>query len=148
MCLRTMDIKKVSSVKSLRELLTRTAWLSQIKKHQSQISKKKSELVFTLRLKHQWKTRTYTQNSQNKIQFLHWKTLRKWKSKDQVAKEDKSNKFYKIECSNCEAVHFSDFKQSFKSRSDENKRSVKNYDREKNDFDKHCWEENHNFKWN
>ena len=33
------------------------------------------------------------------------------------------------------------------SRSDEHKRSVKNYDCEKNEIAKHGWEADHNFSW-
>ena len=50
------------------------------------------------------------------------------KSKDQVATENKDNIVYKIDCSNCEAVYFNESKQSLKLHSDEQKRSVKNYD--------------------
>ena len=40
------------------------------------------------------------------------------KPKDRVATEDKNNIVYKIECSNCEAVYFSESKRSLKSRLD------------------------------
>ena len=38
-------------------------------------------------------------------------------------------------------------KRSLKSRSDEQKRSVRNEDCDKNKTAKHCWEANHNFSW-
>ena len=50
--------------------------------------------------------------------------------------------------SNCEAVYFCGSKRSLKSRSDEHKRYVKNYDCDKNEIAKHVWEANHNFNWN
>ena len=50
------------------------------------------------------------------------------KPKDQVATEDKNNIVYQIDCNNCEAVYFGESKQSLKSRSDEQKRSVRNCD--------------------
>ena len=39
-------------------------------------------------------------------------------------------------------------KRSFKSRSDEHKRSVRNCDCEKSETAKYCWEADHNFSWN
>ena len=50
-------------------------------------------------------------------------------------------------CSKCEAVYCGESKRSLKLRSDEYKRSVKNYDCEKNEIAKHCWEADHNFSW-
>ena len=41
------------------------------------------------------------------------------KPKDRVATENKNNIIYEIDCSNCEAVYFSESKRSLKSRSDE-----------------------------
>ena len=49
--------------------------------------------------------------------------------------------------SNCEAVYFSESKQSLKSRSDEHKRYIRNCDRGKNGIAKHFWEANHNINW-
>ena len=62
-------------------------------------------------------------------------TLRKllFQPKDQVATEDKSNIVYEIDCSNCEAVYFGESKRSLKPRSDEHKKSVRNWDCDKND---------------
>ena len=67
------------------------------------------------------------------------------KPKDRVATEDKNNIVYEIDCSNCEVVYFSESKQSSKLRSDEQKRSVRNYDCDKNETAKHCWEADHSF---
>ena len=76
-------------------------------------------------------------------------TLRKLlcKPKDRVATEDKNDIVYKIDCSNCLAVYFSESKRSLKSRSDEHKRSVRSCDCDKNEIAKHCWEADHNFNW-
>ena len=72
--------------------------------------------------------------------FYTEKTLRKLlcKPKDRVAAEDKNNIVYEIDCSNCEAVYFSESKWSLKSCSDEHKRSVRNCDYDKNQIVKHC----------
>ena len=69
-----------------------------------------------------------------------------------LAKEDpdksKINIGYEIDCSNGEAsVYFGESKGSFKSRSDEQKRSATNCDCEKNEIKKHCLEVDHNFSW-
>ena len=42
---------------------------------------------------------------------------------------------------------FGESKRSLKSCSDEHKRSVRNYDCDKNKVAKHCWEADHNFSW-
>ena len=47
----------------------------------------------------------------------------------------------------CEAVYFGECKQSSKSRSYEHKRSIRNRDCDKSEIAKHCWEANHNFRW-
>ena len=64
-------------------------------------------------------------------------TLRKlfFKLKDRVATEDKNNIVYEIHCSNCEAVYFNKSKRSLKSRSDEHKRSFRNFYCDKNKID-------------
>ena len=67
------------------------------------------------------------------------------KAKDRVATEDKHNIVYEIDCSNCEAVYFGESKRSLKWRSDEQKRSVRNCDYDKNELGNHCWEADHNF---
>ena len=76
-------------------------------------------------------------------------TLRKLlcKRKDRVATEDKNNIDYEIDCSSCQAVYFGESKRSLKSRSDEHKRSVRNFDCDKNGIAKHCWEADQNFNW-
>ena len=58
--------------------------------------------------------------------FYTEKTLHKllFKPKDRVAKEDKNNITYEIDCSNCEAGS----KRSLKSHSDKQKRPVRNCD--------------------
>ena len=66
------------------------------------------------------------------------------KPKNWVAIED-NNIVHETEYSNCEAVHFAKSKWPLKSRSDEQKRSVRNCDCEKNKIAKHCWEPDHNF---
>ena len=78
--------------------------------------------------------------------FYSENTLRKLlcKPKDRVVTEDKNNIVYEIDCSNCEAVSFSESNRSLKLRSDERKRSVRNYDCDKNEIAKHCWESDHN----
>ena len=81
--------------------------------------------------------------------FCTEKTLRKLlcKPKDPVATEDKNNIVYEIDCSNCQAVYFSESKWSLKSHSDEHKRSIRNCDCDKNEIAKHYWEADHNFNW-
>ena len=69
------------------------------------------------------------------------------KPKARVDTEDKNNIVYEIDCSNCEAVYFSEPKQSLKSRSDEHKMSARNCDYCKDEIPKQCWEADHNFSW-
>ena len=69
------------------------------------------------------------------------------KPKDRVAAEDKNNIAYEIDCGNCQAVYFGESKRFLKSRSDEDKRSVRNCDCDKNESAKHCWEADRNFNW-
>ena len=59
----------------------------------------------------------------------------------------KNNIVYEIHCNNCKAVYFGESKRPLKSHSGEQKRSVRNYDREKNEIAKHCWEADHDFSW-
>ena len=79
--------------------------------------------------------------------FYTEKTLRKllWNPKDRVAAEDKNNIVYEIACSNCEGK--GEAKRSLKSRSDEDKRSVRNCHCDKNEIAKQCWETDHHFNW-
>ena len=67
--------------------------------------------------------------------------------KDQVATESKNNITSETDCSNCEAVYFGESKWSLKSRSDECKRSIRNWNCEKNKIAKHNWETDDNFSW-
>ena len=60
---------------------------------------------------------------------------------DQVATESKNNITSEIDCSNCKAVYFGESKWSLKSRSDEYKRSIRNWDCEKNKIAKHNWKQ-------
>ena len=69
------------------------------------------------------------------------------KPKDRVATDDKNNIVSEIDCSNCEAVYFSESKGSLKLHSDEHKRSVRNCDCDKTETAKHCWEADNNFSW-
>ena len=69
------------------------------------------------------------------------------KPKDQVARENKNNIVYEIDSTNCKEIYFNESKWSLKSHSDENKKSVKNCDCEKNETAKHCWEADHNLSW-
>ena len=69
------------------------------------------------------------------------------KPKDKIAKEDKNNTIYEIDCSSCEALYFRESKWSLNSRSDKHKTSVKNCDCEKNEIAKYCCEADHNFSW-
>ena len=49
--------------------------------------------------------------------------------------------------SNCQAVYFGESKLSLKSRSDEDKRYVRNCNCDQNEIAKHCWEADHNLNW-
>ena len=71
--------------------------------------------------------------------FYTKNTLRKLlcKPKYRVATEDKNNIVYEIDCSNCEPVYFGESKRSLKSRFDKLKRSVRNFDCDKNEIAKH-----------
>ena len=81
------------------------------------------------------------------IKYDQLSTLNKLlcKPKDQVATEDKYNIVYEI--SNCQTVYFFESKQSLKLHSDEQKRSIKNCNCDKNEIVKHYWEADHNFNW-
>ena len=95
-----------------------------------------SEKLWRILRSHKIRSNFYTENTLTKLLC---------KPKDRVAKEDKNNIIYEINCSNCEAVYFGESKRSLKSRSDEHKRSVRNCDCDKNETAKHCWEADHNF---
>ena len=81
--------------------------------------------------------------------FYPESTLRKLlcKPKDRVVTEDKNNIVYEIDGSNCEVVYFGESKQFLKSHSDEHKRSIKNFNCEKNETAKYCWEADYNSGW-
>ena len=84
----------------------------------------------------------------HKIRSIFYTEMTLWKlckSKDRVATEDKNKIVYEIDCSNCQAVYFGESKWSLKSRSDEQKRSVRNCNCDKNEIAKHCWEADYNF---
>ena len=88
-----------------------------------------SEKLWRILRSHKIRSNFYTENTLTKLLC---------KPKDRVAKEDKNNIIYEINCSNCEAVYFGESKRSLKSRSVEHKRSVRNCNCDKNEIDKHC----------
>ena len=147
-----MDIAKALLVKSFSELLTITACLYHNNKIKLQIFKRKRS---------EWVHRSlpYIEGSGEKLRgrsgsheirliFYNERTLHKLlgKSKDRVASKNKNNIVYEISLL-YKAVYFVECKQSLKSFLDEQKRSVKNCDCEKNEFAKHDWEVDHNFIW-
>ena len=69
------------------------------------------------------------------------------KPKDQVATGDENNIVYEINCSSNNMVYFSESKRFSKSLPDEQKRSLRKCDCDKNKIAKHYWEANHNFNW-
>ena len=97
-----------------------------------------SEKLWCILRFHEIKSTFYTENTLRKLLC---------KTKNRVATEDKNNIIYEIDCTNCEAVYFGESKRSLKLHSDEHKRSVRNYDCDKNEIAKHCWEAYHNFSW-
>ena len=70
-----------------------------------------------------------------------------FKPKDRVATEDKNNIVYEIDCSNSKAVYFDESERSLKLPSDEDKRSTRNCDCDKNEITKHFREADHNLSW-
>ena len=133
-----MDIRKTLLVKFLRELLTVIACLSHRGRYQEE------EIRMSINLPYVEGTSEKLQHilRSNKIisTFYIESTLRKLlcKPKDSVATEDKNNIVHEIDCSISEAVYFGESKRSLKSRSDKYKRSVKNFDFDKNEIVKHC----------
>ena len=81
--------------------------------------------------------------------FYTTNTLRKQlcKPKDPVTTEYKNNIVYQTDRRNCEVVYFGKSKRSSKLRSDQDKRSIKTCDCEKNEIAKQCWEADCNFSW-
>ena len=67
--------------------------------------------------------------------------------KDWGATEDKNKLVYETDCNNWEAVYFGESKRSWNSHSDEHKISLRKCDCEKNEIANHCWEADHNFRW-
>ena len=61
--------------------------------------------------------------------------------------EGKNNIVHDIDCSNCEAVYFSESKRFLKAHPEEHKKSVGNCNSDKNEISKHCWEADPNFNW-
>ena len=61
--------------------------------------------------------------------------------------ENENNIVYEIDRSNFETVYFGESKRTLKSRSHEDKRYARNFNCEKNEITKHCWEADHNFSW-
>ena len=95
-----------------------------------------SEKLWRILRFHKIRSTSYTKNTLHKLLC---------KPKDRVATEDKNNIICEIDYSNCEAVYFSESKQSLKVRSDKRKRSVRNCDCDKNETAKYSQETNHNF---
>ena len=84
-----------------------------------------------------------------KCAFYSNDTLRKYlsKPKDTIPADQNNNIVYKIPCGDCEATYIGETKRSFKQRSSEHIRAVKNRDIEKNEIADHCWEKDHNMDW-
>ena len=76
-------------------------------------------------------------------------TLRKCLSnpKDKVNLDKQNNIVYKIPCQDCNAVYIGETKRSFKQRSSEHMRAVKNGEIEKNEIADHCCKLDHKFNW-
>ena len=85
-----------------------------------------------------------------KCAFYSKNTLRKHlsKPKDAVPQEQRNNIVYKIPCKDCDATYIGESKRSFKVRSSEHMRAVRNMDIEKNEIADHCWKFNHEMDWN
>ena len=136
-----MDVKKALLIKSLGERLTQA---TDIQEEEIRVSinlpyvEGTSEKLRHILRYHKIRSTFYTEMTLRKLHR---------KPKDRVAKEDKNNVVYEINCSNCQAVYFGESKRSLKSRSDEHKRSIKNCDCDKNEIAKLCWEADHNFNW-
>ena len=81
--------------------------------------------------------------------FYSNETLRKHlsKPKDLVELDKKSNVVYKIPCKDCNVSYIGETKRSFKVRTNEHKRAVKNQDVDKNEIADHCWKNDHEMNW-
>ena len=97
-----------------------------------------SEKLLRILRSHKIRSTFYTENTLPKLLC---------KPKDRVATDKKNNIAHEIDYGNCEAVYFGESKRSLKLRSDECKRSVRNFDCDNNEITKHCWEADHNFSW-
>ena len=86
-------------------------------------SKGTSEKLWCILKSHKIRSTYYTKNTLHKLLC---------KPKEKIATEHKNITGYEINCSNCEALYFSESKGSLKSQ---HKRYVKNCDCE------HCWEQ-------
>ena len=84
-----------------------------------------------------------------KCSFYSNDTLRRYlsKPKDMIPVEQQNNIVYKIPCRDCDATYIGESKRSFKQRSSEHMRAVRNRDIEKNEIADHCWKENHQMNW-
>ena len=84
-----------------------------------------------------------------KCSFYFKETLRKHlsKPKDLVELDKKSNVVYKIPCKDCNVSYIGETKRSFKVRTNEHKRAVKNQDVDKNEIADHCWKNDHEMNW-
>ena len=97
-----------------------------------------SEKLWCILRSHKIRSTFYTENTLRRLLC---------KPKDRVATEDKNNIVYEIDCGNCEAVYFSESKQSLKLCSNEQKRYIRDCNCDKNEIAKHCFEADHNFNW-
>jgi len=88
-------------------------------------------------------------NHKIKCAFYSKDTLRKnlSKPKDIVPMEQRNNIVCKIPCRDCNATYIGESKRSFKVRSSEHIRAVRNVDTDKNEIADHCWKYDHEMKW-
>ena len=138
-----MYIRKALLVKSLRELLTLTFCLCHSNKRKPQLSKRKrSELVYiSCTLKVLLKdysiysdlTKLDPLSTLKEIYLNSFANL-----KIQQLQKYKNYVIQEIDSSICETVYFGEQEHYLKSCSDEHKRSLRNYDCNKNEIGKHC----------
>ena len=76
-----------------------------------------SEKLLRILISHEIRSTFYTENTLRKLLC---------KLKDLVATDNKNSIVYEIDCSNCQAVYFSESKRPLKSLSDEHKRFARN----------------------
>ena len=84
-----------------------------------------------------------------KRSFYSKETLQKHlsKPKDLIELDKKSNVVYKISCKDCNVSYIGETKRSFKVRTNEHKRAVKNPDVDKNETADNCWKNDHEINW-